>query len=386
VGVAHEHDDGTIAHPEILTLHWEGPPRAAVPPPIRFPDSRDEEEEARAAERERELAELRRTEKGKALWEQIQREAGRRGDEALWRRKVHAYYWVKMNVQGSAGDYARAHRVNHATVRSWISDVAKLAYQVGYRLHEDKLLLVGEAPEGLRRLRRLVNRDAASPQAWQALLDAEAEFRGEDPYFHLNEGHILRAHHRLRESDATLAEGLTIAEAHSVRSLLWNARGQTFWDCDGDSDYPLPDHLERAEKCFRRAAALDPSTYFPFVNLAQMAVDAGDLPRAEYWVGELATVRKRMDEDMQRGLARYLDQAEWTGPVEEMRFWRNGPRKWLREAAKKSFLSVLALVLLLGPAAPLASGGSASPRGVDIVAHGGGSRGAGGNNSGAGGN
>jgi tetratricopeptide (TPR) repeat protein len=386
MGVAHENDDGSVAHPEILTLHWEGPLAATPPSEVGFPDSRDEEEEALAAERERELAELRRTKKGKALWEQIQCEARRRGDEALWRRKVHAYYWVKMNVQGSAGDYARAHRVNHATVRSWISDVAKLAYQVGYRLHEDKLLLVGEAPAGLQRLRRLVNRDAASPQAWQALVDAEAEFRGEDPYFHLNEGHILRAHHRLRESDATLAEGLTIAEAHSVRSLLWNARGQTMWDCGPDSDDPLPDHLERAEKCFRRAAALDPSTYFPFVNLAQMAVDAGDLPRAEYWVSELAAVRKRMDETMHRGLARYLDQAEWTRPVEEMRFWKNGPRKWLCEAVKKGFLPVLALVLVLGLSTPPASGGEVSMRGFDTVAHGGGSRSGGGNNSGAGGN
>ena len=158
------------------------------------------------------------------------------------------------------------------------------------------------------------------------------------------------------------------------------------WDCGPDSDNPLPDHLERAEKCFRRAAALDPSTYFPFVNLAQMAVDAGDLKRAEYWVGELAAVRKRMDETMHRGLARYLDQAEWTRPVEEMRFWKNGPRKWLREAAKKGFLPVLALVLVLGLSTPPASGGEVSMRGVDTVAHGGGSRSGGGNNSGAGGN
>lgn len=382
--MAHDNDDGTVAHPEVFTLHWEGPASVATPVEVSFPDSQSEAEEARAEERERELDELRRTGKGQALWEQIQREAESRGDETLWRRKLHAYYWVKMSNQGTAGDYARAEGANHATVRSWISDVAKLAYQVGYRLHEDRLLLVGRAPEGLQRLRELVNRDAASPQAWLALTDAEAEFRGEDPYFHLNEGHVLRAHHRLRESDATLAEGLTLAEAHSVRALLWNARGQTLWDCRPDSDHPLPDHLERAEKCFRRAAALDSSTYFPFVNLAQLAVDAGDTKRAEYWVGELTAARKRMDEAMQRDLVRYLDQAEWTGPVEEMRFWTSGPRKWLREALAKGLLPVLVLTLMLGLSSHPASGGELTMTGVDTVAHGG--KGAGGNNSGAGGN
>jgi hypothetical protein len=383
--VAHENDDGNVAHPEVFSLHWEGPERVAAPPEVVFPDSPDEAEAARAADRERELEEMRRSEKGRAVWEQIEREARERGDESLWRRKLHAYYWVKMNAQGTAGDYARQHGANHATVRSWISDVAKLAYQVGYRLHEDRLLLVGRAPARLRRLRELVNRDAASPQAWQALQDAEAEFRGEDPYFHLNEGHVLRAHHRLRESDATLAEGLTIAEAHSVRALLWNGRGQTLWDCRADSDHPLPDHLERAERCFRRAAALDPSTYFPYVNLAQMAVDAGDMKRAEYWTGELAAARKRMDEPMQKSLVEYLDQAEWTGPVEGMRFWRSGPGKWLREAVAKGLLPVLMLALMFGLSSHPASGGELTMKGADIVAHGGGSK-RGGNSSGAGGN
>jgi hypothetical protein len=383
--VAHENDDGSVAHPEVLSLHWEGPDPVVAAQEVAFPDSPAEAEAARAADRERELAELRRTEKGRALWEQIESEARERGDETLWRRKLHAYYWVKMNAQGTAGDYAREHDANHATVRSWISDVAKLAYQVGYRLHEDRLLLVGRAPAGLRRLRELVNRDAASPQAWQALQDAEAQYRGEDPYFHLNEGHVLRAHHRLRESDATLAEGLTIAEAHPVRALLWNARGQTLWDCRADSDHPLPDHLERAERCFRRAAALDPSTYFPYVNLAQMAVDAGDLKRAEYWTGELAAVRKRMDEAMQKSLVEYLDQAEWTKPVEELRFWRNGPAKWLRDAVAKGLLPLLMLGLMFGLSAHPASGGELTMKAPDIVAHGGGSK-SGGNNSGAGGN
>jgi hypothetical protein len=384
--VAHENDDGPVAHPEVFTLHWEGPALTVTPAEAGFPDSLEGIEDPRAAERERELAEMRRTEQGQALWEQIEREAANRGDASLWRRKLHAYYWVKMNAQGTAGDYARAHDANHATVRSWISDVAKLAYQVGYRLHEDRLLLVGEAPAKLDRLRRLVNRDAASPQAWQALQDAAAEFRGEDPYFHLNEGHVLRAHHRLRESDATLVEGLTIAEAHPVRALLWNARGQTLWDCLPGSDHPLPDHLERAEKCFRRAAALDPTTYFPYVNLAQMAVDAGDSKRAEYWVSELSAARKRMDEKMQKALVEYLDQAEWTGPVEGMRFWRNGPHKWLREATTRGLLSILALALMVGLASHPASGGEASMQGGDIVAHGDGSKDGGGNNSGAGGN
>jgi hypothetical protein len=69
-----------------------------------------------------------------------------------------------------------------------------------------------------------------------------------------------------------------------------------------------------------------------------------------------------------------------------MRFWKNGPRKWLREAAKMGFLPVLALVLVLGLSTPPASGGEVSMQGVDTIAHGGGSRSGGGNNSGAGGN
>jgi tetratricopeptide (TPR) repeat protein len=381
MGVAHDNDDGNVAHPEVFTLHWEGPRSAIEPEDVEFPGSGDDASQRESA-LERELAELRRTETGRALWEQIEREAAGRGDTELWRRKLHAYAWVKMYAQGTAGEYARIHEANHATVRSWISDVAKIAYQVGYRLHEDKLLLVGRAPAGLQRLRELVNRDAASPQAWLELQDA-AQFRGEDPYFHLNEGHVLRAHHRLRESDATLAEGLTIAEAHSVRALLWNARGQTLWDCRPDSDYALPDHLERAEKCFRRAAALDPSTYFPFVNLAQMSVDAGDVKRAEYWIGELSAARKRMDEAMHEGLVRYLDQAEWTGPVEQMRFWRNGPRKWLGEAVKKGLLPMIAIVLMIGASSHPAFGGEGAMSGVDTVANDGKK---GGNNSGAGGN
>ena len=157
-------------------------------------------------------------------------------------------------------------------------------------------------------------------------------------------------------------------------------------DCRPGSDHPLPDHLERAEKCFRRAAALDPSTYFPHVNLAQMAVDAGDFKRAEYWVGELAAARKRMDENMQKDLVEYLDQAEWTGPVEEMRFWRSGPRKWLREAVQKGLLPILALALMVGLSSHPASGGEMTMQGADTVAHGGGSKSGGGNNSGAGGN
>jgi len=381
MGVAHDNDDGSVAHPEVFTLHWEGPNSATDPEEVEFPGS-DDDAARRQTALERELSELRRSDTGRALWEQIEREAAGRGDAELWRRKLHAYAWVKMYAQGTAGDYARSHHANHATVRSWISDVAKLAYQVGYRLHEDKLLLVGRAPAGLKRLRQLVNRDAGSPQAWQALQEA-AWFRGQDPYFHLNEGHVLRAHHRLRESDDTLAEGLTIAEAHAVRALLWNARGQTRWDCLPDSDYPLRDQLEQTEKCFRRAAALDPTSYFPFVNLAQMAVDAGDLKRAEYWIGELSAARKRMDEAMHQGLLRYLEQAEWTGPVEQMRFWRNGPRKWLGEAVKKGLLPVIAMALMIGASSHPAFGGELTMTGVDTVANGGEK---GGNNSGAGGN
>ncbi len=341
-------DEGDVVQPEIFTLHWEGPARATEPVEPGF-GSADEEREAFAGECSRRMAQLHRCARGQVLWRQVAEEAGRRGDRGLWERKLHAYGWVKLRDLGSARDYAERNDLNHATVRAWISDVARLAYEVGYRLHEDRLLLVGEAPEGLAALRSAVNRDAASAEAWEAVRAAEGEFRGRDPYFHLNEGHVLRARGRLRASDATLKEGLTIAEAPSVRSLLWNARGQTFWDCGPRSDWPLPDPLERADRAFRRAAALDASKYFPFVNLAHLAVDAGDLRRAEYWVGELATARRRMGESMLVDLARYLDQAEWRPAVEETRCWRAGPARWIAAAARKGLLALLlAAFLALG--------------------------------------
>jgi hypothetical protein len=382
--VAQSHDDPIVARSEIVTLHWEGPPAAVPPPEHRFPDSPDEERAALEAEREREFGEIARTRQGREIWQQIRREAGQRGDDELWRRKLHAYWWVKMRAEGNAGDYARRFDLNHATVRTWISEVAKLAYQVGYRLHEDRLVLVGDAPPELKRLRELVNRDAASPEASAELRAVAPRFRGEDPYFHLNEGHVLRALGRLRASDATLGDGLTIAEAHRVRSLLWNARGQTYWDCTASSDYPLRDHLVRAEKAFRRAVVLDRSTFFPFVNLAQIAMDVGDEKRCEYWVGELSAARKGMTDVMKDDLARYLHEAEWTRPVEQRRFWKNGPVKWIREALRKGALSVLALAILITAlATPPASAQLPAGRTPDSIEHGGRR---GGNNSGAGGN
>jgi tetratricopeptide (TPR) repeat protein len=378
--MAHTEDEGTIAYPQVFTLHWEGPPLAEVPAEVAFHDER------MSPERDGVEGEFERSEQGRALWEQIRREAEHRGDAALWRRKLSAYWWVKMETRGTAGDYARRFEVNHATVRTWISEVAKLAYQVGYRLHEDRLLLVGEAPEGLQHLRKIVNHDAGSDEAWSALGEAEAEFRGEDPYFHLNEGHVLRARGRLRDSDETLKEGLAIAEARPLRSVLWNARGQTFWDCDPQSSFPLPDHLERAEKAFRRAAILDQSTYFPFVNLAQLAVDAGDFRRAEYWLGELSAARRGMEEAMQDDLARYLDQAEWSEAVAPKRFWKSGPLRWLKEAAAKGVLALAAFVFVSALAAPPASAESGSDAPTVLERSSSGSSRGGGARGGAGGN
>lgn len=380
--VAQSNDD-TVAHPEILTLHWEGPPTAEPAPVHAFPESRDEMRAALEEERDRQMLEIGRTRQGREIWEQIEREAARKGDEDLWRRKLHAYWWVKMKVEGTAGDFARRFELNHATVRSWISEVAKLAYQVGYRLHEDRLVLVGEAPSELETLRELVNRDAAGAEASAELRRLAAVFRGEDPYFHLNEGHLLRALGRLRDSDETLREGLTIAEAPVVRSLLWNGRGQTYWDCTAVSSYPLRDHLIRAEKAFRRATILDQSTFFPFVNLAQMAQDAGDDKRCEYWIGELQGARKRMADDMRDELAKYLAEAEWTRPIESRRFWKSGPAKWVAEALRKGVLAAALVVGLLAAfGAPPSGADTLSQGGPDIVENGGGRS----NNSGAGGN
>ena len=352
-------EEASVAYPEVFTLHWEGPGDREPAQEMAFPGSDAEERERAARERERDEQEQARAAQGRALWERIEHEAARRGDTDLWRRKLEAYRFVKLDGLGTAGDYGRRHDVNHATVRTWIAEVAKLAYQVGYRLHEDRLLLLGGAPPGLQRLRELVNRDAASSAAWDALQEVEAEYRGEDPWFHLNEGHVFRARRLLRDSDDTLKEGLAIAEAPRVRSLLWNARGQTLWDCRPDSDHPLPDHLARAEKAFRRAAILDASTYFPFVNLAQLAVDAGDARRAAYWITELGAARKGMEDTMKDDLARYLHQAEWTGAVEERRFWRNGPGRWLAQAAKRGIVPLL--VLALGIATAVAPTAVAEP-------------------------
>lgn len=376
------HSEESMAQPEVVTLHWEGPSRVEPPPEHRFPDSPEEWRAALEQERERELAEIARTRQGSEIWEQIQSEAARRGDDELWKRKLHAYGWVKMTCEGTAGDYARRYRANHATVRTWIAEVAKLAYQVGYRLHEDRLVLVGEAPAELARLRRLVNEDASSVQASVELRRVAPRFRGEDPYFHLNEGHVLRALGQLRASDDTLREGLTIAEAPRVRSLLWNARGQTLWDCTADSDHPLRDHLTRAEKAFRRAAVLDQSTFFPFVNLAQLAIDSGDEKRCEYWMGELQSARKRMNDAMKDELAKYLTDAEWTRPVEEKRFWKAGPAKWIAEALRHGVLALMALLLGAALLAPPALAELLPQGGPDVVRNGG-ERG---NNSGAGGN
>jgi hypothetical protein len=228
-----------------------------------------------------------------------------------------------------------------------------------------------------------VNADASSSEAARELRRVAHRYRGEDPYFHLNEGHVLRAHHCLRESDETLREGLTVAEAPSVRALLWNARGQTFWDCDATSNYPLRDHLVRAEKAFRRAAVLDQSTYFPYVNLAQMAADGGDERRCEYWVGELAAARKRMDEEMKQALGVYLEEAEWTRPVQEKRFWRSGPAKWIREGVRRGALVVLAVLALAGSVAAPTDAVASLDAGPDVVERG---RGGDDRHGGAGGN
>jgi hypothetical protein len=354
--------------PEVFSLHWEGPPLAQLPAEPAFPGSEAERRAALAAERERELREIRRSEQGRVIWDQVRAEALRRGDEKVWERKLHAYGWVKLQREGSAADYARRFGANHATVRTWIADVAKLAYEVGYRLHEDRLLLVGDAPAELDRLRTLVNADPGSPEAWQALREVEDEFRGRDAYFHLNEGHVLRAHGRLRHSDASLREGLTIAEARRTRALLWNARGQTFWDCGPDSDWPLDHPLEHARRAFRRAAAVDPTSYFPFVNLAQLAVDAGDLRRAEYWVGELGSARKQMQSEMKTDLARYLRDAEWSGMVERTRWWQSGPARWIREAARAGSLA-LAAALLGGLLWSMPASADPAPEDLESVTH-----------------
>ena len=351
--------DEQVAYPEVFTLHWEGPSQTVCETDASFPQSRDELRERAAREAASANSEARNRDAGRQLWERICAEAARKGDPALWEKRLAAFDWVKLRARGNANDYARRFGVNHATVRTWIADVAKLAYQVGYRLHEDRLLLVGEAPAELARLRELVNRDAASAAAWRELHAVAPAFRGVDGYFHLNEGHVLRARGNLAGSDATLREGLTLAEARTLRALLWNARGQTYWDRGPDSTQPLPDYLDRAEWAFRRAAILDAGLYFPFVNLTQLALEAGDTRRAEYWISELATARKTMDDDMKQDLAIYLREAAWAGALEDAPFWKKGPARWVREISGRAAL-LLAALLVAGAAIAFAPDAAAS--------------------------
>ncbi len=349
-------DDGSIAWPQIFTMHWEGPEQAVEAPAS---DEVDEDDGARVGRRER----------ADALWQEIRSEAHQRGNAALWDRKLAAYRYVKLDARGNAAAFARAEGLNHATVRSWIHEVGRLAYRVGYRLHEDRLLLVGHAHPDLDRLRRLVHEDAGTEAAWRELERVAPRFRGEDPYFHLNEGHVLRARGALVASDEALKEGLALAEARPVRALLWNARGQTFWDCGPQSGAPLEDHLARAERAFRRAVILDQGTWFAFANLTELAVDAHDRRRAEYWVGELAAARKGMGDALRDDLARYLHQAPWAEAVESTRFWRSGPLRWIAEAGRKGVLALLVGAgIALFATSPPVHAASTSP---DTVAHGG---------------
>jgi hypothetical protein len=85
--MSHSPDDRWIAQPQVFTLHWEGPPTVATAEEPRFPDSRAEERQRAAEERENDLRELSQGERGRALWDQIRTEATTRGDEdpATWR-------------------------------------------------------------------------------------------------------------------------------------------------------------------------------------------------------------------------------------------------------------------------------------------------------------
>jgi hypothetical protein len=113
---------------------------------------------------------------------------------------------------------------------------------------------------------------------------------------------------------------------------------------------------------------VDPTSYFPFVNLAQLAVDAGDLRRAEYWVGELGSARKQMQSEMKTDLARYLRDAEWSGMVERTRWWQSGPARWIREAARAGSLA-LAAALLGGLLWSMPASADPAPEDLESVTH-----------------
>ena len=161
-------DDTQVAYPEVFTLHWEGPTGTVDETDAAFPRCDEETRSRRDAELDAERGERETRDRGQALWEQIRAEAERRGDPTLWEQRLDAFKWVKLEARGNANEYARDRDLNHATVRTWIADVSKLAYQVGFRLHEDRLLLVGEAPPevlGSARLLVLPNIETLSGSA-----------------------------------------------------------------------------------------------------------------------------------------------------------------------------------------------------------------------------
>ena len=52
--MSHSSEDQGIAHPQVFTLHWEGPPTVVTAEEPRFPDSREEDRQ-RAAEQRQEM-------------------------------------------------------------------------------------------------------------------------------------------------------------------------------------------------------------------------------------------------------------------------------------------------------------------------------------------
>ena len=64
---------------------------------------------------------------------------------------------------------------------------------------------------------------------------------------------------------------------------------------------------------------------------------------------------------MKDELAKYLSDAEWTRPVEQKRFWKSGPAKWIAEAVRQGILPLLAMLMLTGAMLTLAGALLAPP-------------------------
>jgi hypothetical protein len=336
-------DTEFVVYPQVFDSAGDVQVEPTPPPEVRF-THRAEEREEEAADRRRFISrKLKRRREGSKLWKRIQAEFLRDGRTPARERALRAFLYVKIDKQGSAAQFAKSEACHEVAIREAVSAVEHVAYGVGYDLREDKLVVTGNGSEATKTLRDLVADDSGSADAWEEFQKLEAEC-ADDPHYLLCGCHIHRARGDLLASVECGTNGLKVAVDSRVRSLLENALGQTLLE----PDFPDPSRLDIAESRFRRSIAADPTQYFGYANLAMLAWKyRGDRRRAQYWLRELASARRRMSKVTQRNLAVYLDDAAWTGDLRDTEFWKKGPRRWISAIVKRSVLPLILLAAFL---------------------------------------